>query len=425
MRAGPCASAALAIAASALPVSATSHSQNMPPDLAGNRAALDRVAVEHGDARAKRREMSRGRGAEPRRRSGHENRCSDNFHGHRFKKTQVPIQAPDHTKQCLGTRDNVDETGRPSFFWQRLPICDKPRLLLPLATHPMIPIFDGHNDVLLRLMLKSEPDGGAASFLDGDGAGHLDLPRAREGGFAGGLFAVFVPPAKRDADSDNMDKLMQSETYDVPLPDQSELTQAQVVALQMVSLLFRIVRRSEGAVRLCRDVKDIRASVDAGALATVLHFEGAEAIDRNFRMLEVLYEAGLRSLGPVWSRPNIFGHGVPFRFPSTPDTGPGLTDDGRALVRACNELGILIDLSHLNEKGFWDVAELSEAPLVATHSNVHALSQHSRNLTDRQLAAIRESGGMVGLNFAACFLRADGRMRADTPLPTWCATPTI
>ncbi len=237
----------------------------------------------------------------------------------------------------------------------------------------MTPIFDGHNDVLLRLMLKSEPDGGAASFLEGDGAGHLDLPRAREGGFAGGLFAVFVPPAKRNGDSDKIDKLMQAATYDVPLPGQSELTQAQAVALQMVSLLFRIVRRSEGAVRLCREVSEIRASIDAGALATVLHIEGAEPIDRDFRMLEVLYEAGLRSLGLVWSRPNIFGHGVPFRFPSTPDTGPGLTDEGRALVKACNELGIMVDLSHLNEKGFWDVAELSTAPLVATHSNVHAL----------------------------------------------------
>jgi membrane dipeptidase len=280
----------------------------------------------------------------------------------------------------------------------------------------MTPIFDGHNDVLLRLMLKSEPDGGAASFLEGDGAGHLDLPRAREGGFAGGLFAVFVPPAKRNGDSDKIDKLMQAATYDVPLPVQSELTQAQGVALQMVSLLFRIVRRSDGAVRLCRDVSEIRASMDASALATVLHIEGAEPIDRDFRMLEVLYEAGLRSLGLVWSRPNIFGHGVPFRFPSTPDTGPGLTDEGRALVRACNELGIMVDLSHLNEKGFWDVAELSTAPLVATHSNVHALSEHSRNLTDKQLAAIRESDGMVGLNFATCFLRADGRMRSDTPL---------
>lgn len=277
----------------------------------------------------------------------------------------------------------------------------------------MIPIFDGHNDVLLRLMKKSEPDGGAGSFLQGDGAGHLDLPRARAGAFVGGLFAVFVPPREPDADRD---ELMRKAEYDVPLPQPAELTQAQVTAFEMVSLLFRIVRRSKGAVRLCRNLKDIRDSIDEGSLATVLHLEGAEPIDGDLRMLEILYEAGLRSLGLVWSRPNVFGHGVPFRFPSSPDTGPGLTDAGKALVKACNELGIVIDLSHLNEKGFWDVAELSTKPLVATHSNVHALCSHSRNLTDKQLDAIRESGGLVGLNFATCFLRADGRMLADTPL---------
>jgi hypothetical protein len=152
------------------------------------------------------------------------------------------------------------------------------------------------------------------------------------------------------------------------------------------------------------------------ALAAVLHIEGAEAIDPEMRMLDVLYAAGLRSLGIVWSRPNIFGHGVPFSFPGSPDIGPGLTDAGKDLVRACNRLGIVIDLSHLNEQGFRDVAAITTAPLVASHSNVHALSPTPRNLTDRQLDAIRESKGLVGLNYATAFLRADGAMNADTGL---------
>jgi membrane dipeptidase len=120
----------------------------------------------------------------------------------------------------------------------------------------------------------------------------------------------------------------------------------------------------------------------------------------------------------VWSRPNAYAHGVPFRFPSSPDTGPGLSSTGKDLVRECNRLGVLIDLSHLNERGFWDVAGLSEAPLVATHSNAHALCPASRNLTDRQLDAIRDSDGMVGVNFAVAFLREDGRELEDTPLET-------
>jgi membrane dipeptidase len=227
------------------------------------------------------------------------------------------------------------------------------------------------------------------------------------------LFAVFVPPEEPDTDRDD---IMRKAEYDVPLPQRSELAYAQRFALGMIALLFRLERHSGGALRVCRSVADIRSSAEAGALAAVLHIEGAEPLDADFKMLEVLHSAGLRSLGPVWSRPNAFGHGVPFRFPSPPDTGPGLTDTGKALVKACSELKVLVDLSHLNEKGFGDVAALSDAPLVATHSNAHALCPHSRNLTDRQLAAIRDSGGVVGVNFAAGFLRPDGRMVADTPL---------
>jgi membrane dipeptidase len=109
---------------------------------------------------------------------------------------------------------------------------------------------------------------------------------------------------------------------------------------------------------------------------------------------------------------------VPFAFPHSPDTGPGLTDAGQELVRACNRLGIMIDLSHLNEQGFWDVARLSDAPLVATHSNVHALTPSTRNLTDNQLEAIKDSEGIVGLNFGVNDLREDGDNNPDVPLET-------
>jgi membrane dipeptidase len=118
----------------------------------------------------------------------------------------------------------------------------------------------------------------------------------------------------------------------------------------------------------------------------------------------------------VWSRPNAFATGVPFAFPGSPDQGPGLTDAGRALVRACGELGILIDLSHLNERGFWEVADLSDAPLVASHSGAHVLCASPRNLTDDQLRAIGERRGIVGINFHVGFLRADGADDAGTPL---------
>jgi membrane dipeptidase len=143
-----------------------------------------------------------------------------------------------------------------------------------------------------------------------------------------------------------------------------------------------------------------------------LHIEGAEPIDPDLLALDVFYAAGVRSLGLVWSRPNIFGHGVPFKFPASPDTGPGLTDLGKALVKRCNELGVIIDLSHLNEAGFWDVASISDAPLVATHSNVHELCASTRNLTDKQLDAVKASDGIVGVNFNVGFLTHDGKREA-------------
>jgi membrane dipeptidase len=150
----------------------------------------------------------------------------------------------------------------------------------------------------------------------------------------------------------------------------------------------------------------------------VLHLEGAEPIGPGLDELEVLHAAGMRSLGLVWSRPNAFATGVPFGFPGSPDQGPGLTDPGRALVRACGELGIVVDVSHLNARGFWDVADLSAAPLVASHSGAHVLCASPRNLTDDQLRAIGERRGLVGINFHVGFLRADGAENADTPLAT-------
>jgi membrane dipeptidase len=175
---------------------------------------------------------------------------------------------------------------------------------------------------------------------------------------------------------------------------------------------------SGGQISVVRTSGELQSCLRDGVLAVVLHFEGAENLGPNPEALEGLYAAGLRSLGLVWSRPNAYGHGVPFRFPASPDTGPGLTDAGKKLVHECNRLGVLLDLSHLSERGFWDAAEMTEAPLVATHSNAFALCPTTRNLTDRQLDAIRDSNGMVGVNFAVGFLREDGKDEEDTPIET-------
>jgi membrane dipeptidase len=276
-----------------------------------------------------------------------------------------------------------------------------------------LPILDGHNDTLLRLY--SAEKGKQRSFFEESDQGHLDLPRARRGSFAGGFFAIF-PPAPKPAPS-MRERLIISETgYEVlPFPA-LDPAYAQQVTLAVAARLFRLESESAGQVKVVRSIDDLTRCLQEQVLAAILHFEGAEAIDPDLDALEVFYQAGLRSLGIVWSRPNAFGHGVPFKYPHSPDTGPGLTEAGQALVRACNRLGILLDLAHLNEQGFWDVARLSDAPLVVTHAAAHALCPSTRNLTDRQLEAIKASEGMVGVIFEVGNLRADAANDANTPL---------
>ena len=245
-------------------------------------------------------------------------------------------------------------------------------------------ILDGHNDLAFRVWQGRE------SF-------QVDLAAAAGVGFAGGFFALgsfegsIEPPAP---------PYVIPPVAAVPIEKARADVEGQLAALE--GLEVTIVRRAEEIV--------------PGRVNAIVHLEGAEAIAPDLSDLDDWHRRGLRSIGIVWSRPNAFGEGVPFRFPSSPDTGPGLTGPGLDLVHACNLRGILVDLSHLNEAGFWDVAEVTQAPLVATHSNVHALCASSRNLTDRQLDAIGESGGVVGINFGVMFLREDGANDRRTPL---------
>jgi len=271
-------------------------------------------------------------------------------------------------------------------------------------------VFDGHNDVLLRLWRHARAGvDPVAEFAHGTDKGHIDAPRAREGGLIGGLCAIYIPsgdPVLNVPDENGH--------YATPLAKPLDHMVSLATAMEIADVAFRLDRA--GAWRLCRSTGEIRTASEEGVFAAVLHMEGCEAIGPELAALETLHAAGLRSLGPVWSRHNAFGHGVPFAFPSTPDTGPGLTAAGFELVRACNRLGILIDLAHITEKGFWDVAKTTDQPLVASHSNAHALTPVARNLTDRQLDAIRESRGVVGLNYATTMLRGDGQEYAATPL---------
>ncbi|MAV81962.1 MAG: peptidase [Pelagibacteraceae bacterium] len=279
-------------------------------------------------------------------------------------------------------------------------------------------IFDGHNDVLFRLFLKDK-ESVHEDFLKGDNEGHLDFPRIKEAGFIGGFFAIYVPSQEekiKSADKPIRYDDMENDSYELPLPKPVDVSLALPIVLQKIDILKNIEKQSKGEIKICKNAKDLNESILNKKLSVIMHIEGAEAIGSDLENLDTLYDLGLRSIGPVWSRPTLFAHGVPFKFPSSPDTGEGLTEIGKQLIKECNKRKIIIDLSHLNEKGFWDIEKLSQSPLIATHSNAHSICTHTRNLTDKQLSAIKDSGGMVGVNFAPAFLRTDGKMLADTDL---------
>ena len=280
---------------------------------------------------------------------------------------------------------------------------------MTITTNP--PIIDGHNDTLLSLV--SDERGQGRSFFDESDIGHIDLPRARKGGLSGGFFAMFVPSQHYEF-AENITTT--DDGYAVKMAPPVDAQHAQAFIAKLIAKLVEIEQVSDGAVQVVRSVPELRAALEQDKLAVIMHIEGAEAISPDLSNLGDYYEQGLRSLGIVWSRANAFAEGVPFRFPHSPDTGPGLTNAGKALVKACNDMGILIDLSHLNEKGFWDVECLTTAPLAVTHTGVHAICASTRNLTDKQIDAVGASGGIIGINFSVGMSRPDGKNEKDTPL---------
>ncbi len=270
-----------------------------------------------------------------------------------------------------------------------------------------IRVFDGHNDFSEHLSDNIEAN--KHLLFERQTKGHLDVPRMREGNFLGGFFAVFIPqPLPQQELSDEEKRILNYNPLD---PDY-----AYEQTTNKIHMLLELAQESNNSLTIIHSASELKQTCTNNTIAMLLHIEGAEAIAGDLSNLDFFYNLGVRSIGPVWSRANVFGHGVTSGGPGNPDTGPGLTEAGRELVRACNRMGILIDCSHINEKGFWDIAALSTKPLVATHSCAHALSPSKRNLTDRQIQAIGESNGLIGINFAVHFLREDCAINTDTPL---------
>ena len=266
-------------------------------------------------------------------------------------------------------------------------------------------VFDGHNDALSRLWGGMvEP---VAEFAGTNG--HVNVPNCAKGGMKAGFFAIYSPMNRGVFDFSNFDPAI----FDMPMSPMMDEAVALASAIGQAAIARAL--HDAGQIEIVTDAPGLARAFVAEPIACVLHLEGADCIGPDLLALDALYALGLRSLGIVWSRPTIFGDGVPFGLGRDGDTGAGLTEDGKRLVTRCKELGIVIDTSHLTMKGFWDVAEAG-VPLVATHSNACAVLNTTRNLTDDQLAAIGETGGIAGLNFGTIFLTADAWKTGKAPL---------
>jgi membrane dipeptidase len=280
----------------------------------------------------------------------------------------------------------------------------------------MIPIFDGHNDTLTKLYSL---ENGLDLFFKGSQKCNIDFPGSQKGNLLYGNFSIFVPPKMTSKERDPMYGMeFTHKRYRKRLANAIDPNYARKYTNSVIKFLNLLKVRAKGTIYTIRKYQDLIKGLKNQNLGVILHFEGAEVIKKDISNLEWYYQKNLRSLGLVWSRPNNFGTGVPFEFPNTPNIGPGLTDEGKNLIKECNSLGIMIDLAHINEKGFWDAENKSEHPLVVSHTGVHSICPSTRNLTDDQIDAIGDTNGIIGVMFEPSNIRPDGKLNKNTSIKT-------
>lgn len=179
-------------------------------------------------------------------------------------------------------------------------------------------------------------------------------------------------------------------------------------ALDQISSLMADCGDSPGSFAICRTMAEADAANARGGIGVFLSFEGCEPLGRDLRLLRVFHELGVRAVGLVWSRRNDVGDGCHFS-PVREGRRGGLTSFGVDLVEEAERLGMIIDISHLNDEGVEDVYAFSRGPVIASHSNCRALVPSMRNLTDDQIRLVASRGGVIGMNGCSAFVSSDRR----------------
>jgi len=239
--------------------------------------------------------------------------------------------------------------------------CDTLKCLSPRFTRPRDSMWDDRSAFGL----------GERSTL-----GHVDIPRLTEGGVDCQVFAV---SSSRE----------RTPPY------------ALRTALEMIDVFYRECERNGETIAPVTCYREIVDAVEGGRVAAMLSIEGADVIEGELGMLRVFHRLGVRMVGLVHSLRNLLADGVVDRR-----TGGGLSELGVQAVEELDRLGVIVDVSHINDAGFWDVMEVARGPVVASHSNCRAVCDHPRNMTDEMIVALAEGGGVMGMNFAPSFVHA-------------------
>jgi Zn-dependent dipeptidase, microsomal dipeptidase homolog len=245
-------------------------------------------------------------------------------------------------------------------------------------------IVDGHCDSLIDLV------NGERSLLDPSQGGQWDIDRAKYAGVALQFMAAFIETRYKPALS----------TWR---------------GLQLLEGAHRFIEEHPEKVFLIKDRLSLKQIPDPNRIGILLSVEGGEILGEDIFMLDIIFKLGVRALGLTWNQRNALADGI-----GEYDTRSKLTRLGQDVVLKMNQLGMLIDVSHLNEAGFWHVLELSKAPITASHSCAKALCSHRRNLTDEQLSALAKHKGVVGVNFYPHFLRENGKASREDVIRHIC-----
>ena len=244
----------------------------------------------------------------------------------------------------------------------------------------MIPYMDMHCDTLMRAYMNKREDMYELPEL------MLDVKRLTESGASAQFFAIFMLPES-----------VRGKLKDA-FPEDRDYIEA------LLTVYERTLAEYGACIGRCAELKDYLDNQKEGKVNAILSVEDGRAVAGEMENLRWLQSKGVRMMAPLWNYANCFG------YPNAdePDVmQKGLTSFGKEAIAVMNDLGMIFDVSHLSDGGFWDVVKLSKKPFVASHSNCRALSPHRRNLSDEMIRALAEKGGVMGLNFYGPFLNKD------------------